>query len=136
MGDIWSAETRAVAMLIYVYAVIAGPILAPIAGAAIVQSYLGWRWTHYLTGIMMTSVLVADVLVIKESYREVILVQKARTLRYKSKDWSLHARHEEREFTLTALTQKYLIRPFQLFITPICFLFVIYGSFVFGIVYL
>lgn len=136
MGDIWTAEKRAIAMLVYSFASIAGPILSPIAGAAFVQSHLGWRWTHYLTGIMMASILLVDTLVIKESYREVILVTKARALRYKLQDWPLHAKHEERDFTLNEFTHKYLIRPFRLFMTPICFLMVLYASFVFGIVYL
>jgi hypothetical protein len=30
-------------------AVVGGPVLGPIVGGAIVQSYLGWRWTEYVS---------------------------------------------------------------------------------------
>lgn len=34
--------------LLLFMAVVGGPILGPIVGGAVVQSYLGWRWTEYV----------------------------------------------------------------------------------------
>ena len=48
LGDIWTAEQRGAAIVGYAMAVVGGPILGPIVGGAVVQSYLGWRWTEYV----------------------------------------------------------------------------------------
>lgn len=61
---------------------------------------------------------------------------KARRLRHETGNWALHAEHEEWDVGLKELAEKYLIRPFQLLMTPICFLVALYASFVYGILYL
>ena len=48
LSDLWSAEQRGVAMVGYAMAVVGGPVLGPIVGGAISQSYLGWRWNEYV----------------------------------------------------------------------------------------
>ena len=48
LGDIWSPTERGIALVFYAFAVISGPVLGPIVGGAIVQSYLRWRWTEYV----------------------------------------------------------------------------------------
>ncbi|KAL3434075.1 major facilitator superfamily domain-containing protein [Aspergillus tetrazonus] len=136
LGDIWSAEERGAAIVGYAMAVVGGPVLGPIVGGAISQSYLGWRWTQYITGIMMMLFLTLDILYIDESYPNTLLVYKARRLRFETGNWALHARHEEWDVTLRELGNKYLIRPFALLATPICFLVALYASFVYGILYL
>ncbi|KAL4752524.1 hypothetical protein BDW72DRAFT_63825 [Aspergillus terricola var. indicus] len=136
LGDIWTAEERGAAIVGYAMAVVGGPVLGPIVGGAISQSYLGWRWTQYITGIMMMLFLTLDVLYIDESYPNTLLVYKARRLRFETGNWALHARHEEWDVTLRELGNKYLIRPFALLATPICFLVALYASFVYGILYL
>lgn len=50
LNDVWTAEQRGPAMVGYAMAVVGGPILGPIVGGAIVESYLGWRWTEYVRG--------------------------------------------------------------------------------------
>ncbi|KAJ5527636.1 hypothetical protein N7513_011795 [Penicillium frequentans] len=136
LGDIWSPEERGAAIVGYAMAVVGGPVLGPIAGGAICQSYLGWRWTQYLTGIMMMFFLAMDLLFVDESYPPVLLVYKARRLRFQTGNWALHARHEEWDVTLKELGNKYMVRPFALLATPICFLVALYASFVYGILYL
>ncbi|KAE8152815.1 major facilitator superfamily domain-containing protein [Aspergillus avenaceus] len=136
LSDIWTAEQRGAAIVGYAMAVVGGPVLGPIVGGAIVQSYLRWRWTEYITGIMMMFFLTMDLLFLDESYPPVLLVYKARRLRFNTGNWALHARHEEWDVTLKELGNKYLIRPFQLLTTPICFLVALYASFVYGILYL
>lgn len=49
LSDIWSPEERGAAIVGYAMAVVGGPVLGPIAGGAIVQSNLGWRWTEYVS---------------------------------------------------------------------------------------
>ncbi|KAJ5118134.1 uncharacterized protein N7515_010357 [Penicillium bovifimosum] len=136
LSDIWTPEERGAAIVGYAMAVVGGPVLGPIAGGAIVQSDLGWRWTEYLTGIMMMFFLLLDLLFVDESYPPILLVYKARRLRFESSNWALHARHEEWDVTIKEIGNKYLVRPFQLLATPICFLVALYASFVYGILYL
>ena len=136
LGDIWSPRQRGAAIVSYAMAVVGGPLLGPIAGGAIVESYLRWRWTEYITGIMMLSILAVDLLILDESFPKVLLVYKARRLRHETGNWALHAKHEEWDVSLKEIGQKFLIRPFQLLTTPICFLVALYASFTYGIVYL
>ncbi|PWY67301.1 MFS multidrug transporter [Aspergillus eucalypticola CBS 122712] len=136
LSDIWTAEQRGAAIVGYAMAVVGGPVLGPIVGGAICQSYLGWRWTEYITGIMMMFFLAMDLIFLDESYPAVLLVYKAQRLRFETGNWALHARHEEWDVTFKELGNKYLIRPFALLSTPICFLVAIYASFVYGILYL
>ena len=110
--------------------------IQPIAGGAIVSSYLRWRWTEYLTGIMMLFFLLLDVLILDETYPPVLLVVKARRLRHETGNWALHARHEEWDVSLKEMANKFLMRPFRLLATPICFLVALYASFCYGILYL
>jgi MFS family permease len=84
---------------------------------------------------MMLFILAIDLLVLDESYPAILLVNKARRLRHESGNWALHARHEEWDVSLRELGQKYMIRPFQMLFTPICFLVALYASFVYGILY-
>lgn len=77
-----------------------------------------------------------DVIFLDESYPPILLVYKARRLRHETGNWALHARHEEWDVSFKELGNKYLIRPFQLLTTPICFFVALYASFVYGILYL
>lgn len=51
LSDIWSPEERGAAIVGYAMAVVGGPVIGPIAGGAICQSYLGWRWTEYVSDV-------------------------------------------------------------------------------------
>lgn len=74
-------------------------------------------------------------LVIDESYAPVLLLRKARQLRYETGNWALHAKHEEWNVSLYEMSRKYLVRPFQLLVNPVCFLMCFYASFVYGLIY-
>ncbi|KAM0806128.1 MFS multidrug transporter [Usnea florida] len=133
--DIWSPEQRGMAMVGYAIAVVGGPTIAPVIGGAITSSHLRWRWTEYLTGILMMAQLVLNVIILDESYGPALLVYKAQRLRHKTGNWALHAKHEEWNVSLKELADKYLVRPIQMFFTPICFLISLYSAFVYGILY-
>ncbi|TGO55610.1 hypothetical protein BCON_0089g00050 [Botryotinia convoluta] len=136
LSDIWAPQSRGTAIVGYAFAVVGGPTMDPIVGGAITSSYLGWRWTEYITGIMQMAVLLLGALVLNETYPDALLVAKARRLRHDTGNWALHARHEERSFSFREMVNKFLMRPFRLLGTPICFLMVSYASFVYGILYL
>jgi len=81
------------------------------------------------------AILFLDTLLLDECYAPALLVKKAQKLRHLSGNYALHAKHEEWNVSLRELGNKYLIRPFQLLVTPICFLVALYASFVYGILY-
>lgn len=137
LGDIFSAEQRGVAMVFYAIAVLGGVPLGPILGGALVQTQgaSGWRWTQYLTGMLMLVFLIFDVIFLEESYAPRLLVAKAVRLRHQTGNYALHASHEEWEPSLKELGNKYFIRPWQILFTPICSLVCIYACFVYGILF-
>ncbi|MCJ1409724.1 hypothetical protein MMC19_003807 [Ptychographa xylographoides] len=135
LGDIWPPEVRATAIVFYAFAVVGGPVLGPIIGGAFIVSGVSWRWTEYLTGILMLVIWTADVFVLDESYPPVLLVYKARRLRIQTGNWALHGKHEEWDVSVKDMIEKFGVRPFQMLMTPICFLIAIYASFVYGILY-
>ncbi|KAJ6087651.1 Major facilitator superfamily domain general substrate transporter [Penicillium canescens] len=103
-------------------ALVGGPVLGPIVGGAIVDSYLGWRWTEYVL------MLALDVIFLDETYPPALLVHKARRLRITTGNRALHAHHKEIDYRFKDLTDKYLFRPFRLLVTPICFFVALYAS--------
>lgn len=136
LADIWSPEHRALAVTIYALTLVSGTVIAPVVGGALVVQDISWRWTEYITGIIMGLVWLLGLIFLDESFPPVLLVYKSRRLRLRSGNWALHAQHEEWDTSLGELASKYLIRPFQLLLTPICFLIALYASFVYGILYL
>jgi len=89
-----------------------------------------------VTGIMMCFFLTLDVLILDETYAPALLVVKARRLRHETGNWALHARHEEWDVGMREIIDKFMMTPFRLLATPICFLVALYASFVYGILYL
>ncbi len=89
-----------------------------------------------VTGILMMAILILDVIILDETYPPALLVNKARRLRHETGNWALHARHEEWDVSLQEMAHKFLMTPFRLLATPICFLVALYASFVYGILYL
>lgn len=137
LGDLFSPAHRGIAMAGYALAVVGGPTVGPIVSAAVVQvPYLGWRWTEYLTGILQAAVLLFAIVFIDETYPPVLLVVKARRLRHDTGNWALHTKFEEWDVSIVELGRKFLVRPFQLLGTPICFLMALYASFCYGILYM
>lgn len=61
---------------------------------------------------------------------------KARRLRHDSGNWALHAKFEEWDVSIVDMARKFLVRPIQLLLTPICFLVALYASFCYGILYM
>lgn len=137
LGDLFAPSERGVAMAGYAMAVVGGPALGPIVSAVVVvEEGYGWRWTEYVAGMLQGVILVVAVVCIEESYPPRLLVDKARRLRVQSGNWALHAEFEEWDVSVAELARKFLVRPVQLLLTPICFLVALYASFCYGILYM
>jgi MFS transporter, DHA1 family, multidrug resistance protein len=112
-------------------------MLGPFIGGFIVTSYLGWRWTAYISSIMGWLSFGLIVLFMRESYPPVVLVAKAAELRRRTKNWGIHAKQEEVEVDLRELVTKNFSRPIRLLFTePVILLITIYMSFIYGLLYL
>lgn len=136
-SDMFNNATRGIAITIFSMAVFTGPLLAPFVGGYIVDSYLGWRWTMYVTAIMGFVSFGLDLVFLEETYPPQILVAKAAELRRRTGNHFIHAKQEEIEVDLRELLEKNFSRPMQLlFKEPIILLLSIYMSFVYGILYL
>ena len=114
-------------------ALFAGPIFGPIVGAFVTESYLGWRWTQWITLIMACFFGILNFFIFPETYPPVLLARRAKRLRHETGNWALHAKHEERQVDLKDIANRYLARPAKMFfMEPILSLLTFYLSFVFG----
>ncbi|KAH8197891.1 hypothetical protein TruAng_007943 [Truncatella angustata] len=136
-SDMFDNATRGAAITIFSMAVFTGPLLAPFVGGYITMSYLGWRWTMYITAIMGWVAFALDFIFLEETYPPVILIEKAAELRRRTKNWGIHAKQEEIEIDFKELIQKNFSRPMRLlFLEPIVTLLSIYMAFIYGLLYL
>ena len=49
LADIWSSQSRAIAVTVYALTLVSGTVIAPIVGGAIEVTNLDWRWTEYVS---------------------------------------------------------------------------------------
>ncbi|PMD31136.1 MFS general substrate transporter [Hyaloscypha variabilis F] len=137
MANLWNDHDRALAVVGYSVAVIGGPTVGPLIGSAITNSYLGWRWTEYITAIIIFSILFLDIFLLPETYAPVLLQRKANHLRYTTRNWALHAPADAEELTLQNIIEKHLALPLLMLTSePIIFCLALYNAFVYGLLYL
>ncbi|KAF2761926.1 major facilitator superfamily [Pseudovirgaria hyperparasitica] len=136
-SDMFDNRTRGIAITVFSMTVFTGPLLAPFIGGFITMSYLGWRWTAYITAIMGFLAFGLNLIFLEETYPPVILVAKAEELRRRTKNWGIHAKQEEIEVDFRELVEKNFSRPMKmLFTEPIVLLLSIYMAFIYGLLYL
>ena len=100
----------------YSFAVVAGPCLGPIVGAAfaIDPDRLGWRYSLYITVLITGLIFVADLLFLSETLAPRLLTEKAQRLRVRTGNFALHSRQEMQELTASAFVEKNLLLPLKL----------------------
>ena len=136
-SDIFGNETRGIAIAFFSALVFVAPFISPIVGAFITQSYLGWRWTQYITGILGALACILDVLFLEETYLKTILRRRAAKIRGETQNFAIHHISEEENAELSGITEKYLLVPLKLLLLePIVFLITTYTAFQYGILYL
>ncbi|OCK82986.1 MFS general substrate transporter [Lepidopterella palustris CBS 459.81] len=137
LTDFWEPVDRGIAVAVFAAATFIGPVAGPVAGGFVTQSYLGWRWTEYLTAIMAFSFGLLGFLVVPESYHPTLLQRRAKKLRHATRNWAIHAKADETQVDLKSIANKYLVRPFiMLALEPILLLVTLYIALIYGIIYL
>ena len=137
LADFWGPVERGFALGLFAGATFIGPVAGPIMGGFITQSYLGWRWTAWITLIMAAFFGPLAFFICSESYAPVLLQRKAAKIRFETKNWTTHAPADENQIDAKAIVNKYLFRPFiMMALEPILVLVTLYMSVIYGILYL
>lgn len=137
LADFWGPIERSVAITVFAGATFVGPVAGPVMGSFITESYLGWRWTAWITLIMGASSGLLGLIVIPETYHPRLLQLRAAKLRYETKNWAFHSRADENKKDVKTMVQTYLFRPIQMLIQePILLLVTLYMALVWGILFL
>ncbi|CAG8104721.1 unnamed protein product [Penicillium olsonii] len=127
---------RGIAMSVFAGATFVGPVAGPIVGGFIVISYLGWRWTEYITAIWAFAFCVIGFFIIPETFEGAILSERAKRRRVETGNWALHARAEEKVVSVQDIMTRYILRPFQMLAQePILLLVTLYIGFIYGFLY-
>jgi DHA1 family multidrug resistance protein-like MFS transporter len=130
-ADMFDNKVRGLAIAVFSATVFMGPLLAPFIGGFITSSYLGWRWTEYISSFMGFASFALLLLFMEETYPPVILINKASELRRRTKNWGIHAKQEEIEVDFKELIVRNVSRPMRiLFTEPIVLLITLYMSFI------
>ncbi|PWY79746.1 MFS multidrug transporter [Aspergillus heteromorphus CBS 117.55] len=137
LADYWDPVDRAVAIAMFASATFVGPVLGPIIGGFLTDSYLGWRWTAWITLIASAAFGLLAFIVVPETYAPVLLQRRAARLRKETGNPDLYALLDRSRPTMGDIVSKYLLRPVKmLFLEPILLLVTLYLSLVYGILYL
>lgn len=135
-ADLYSNQYRGIAIAIFAMAVFVGPFASPFTGGFITMSYLGWRWTMYISAIMGFLAFALLAFFFKETYVPAVLREKAGILRRQTRNWGIHAKQDEVELDFKELITNNFSRPFRMLLTePIVFLVTLYMSFIYGLMY-
>ncbi|KUJ06816.1 MFS general substrate transporter [Mollisia scopiformis] len=135
--DFWDALDRGIATAGFAGATFLGPIAGPIVGEFITKSYLGWRWTAWITLIMAAFFGVIGLFTFPETYAPVLLKRKAEKMRHETKNWAIHAQLDEQPIHLKSLFEKYFSKPWiMLAQEPILMAMTLHSSLVYSILYL
>lgn len=138
MADMFNAKQRGKAMTIFAMVLFGGPMIAPICGGFTVKNpRLHWRFTSYFSGMVGVLALFAMLFVLDETHHGLILSRKAEVLRRRTKNWGIHAAHDQVSLSIKEIVEKNITRPIlMLFTEPILFLVTLYNAFIYGLLYL
>jgi len=137
LGDLWPAESRAAALVLYASCIVMGSTTAPVFGALLdITGSYGWRWTCWLSGLLQMVIPAINYLLLSESYGPVLEKNKARDLRIRTKIWEFHADIDGWKLTAQEFVRFHCMRPILMFLTPVLCLLIIYTSFIYGLLFL
>lgn len=114
LTDIWpTAVSRGIGMDVFVATAFIGPVIGPIAGNFITYSYLGWRWTMWITAIFAYAFGIFAFFALPETYAPVLLKAKAERVRHETQNWAVHSKLDEDRTDFVSFAKAYLIRPWS-----------------------
>lgn len=136
-ADLFTVTQRGKAVSAVIFCLVCGPMVAPVVGAFISNSFLRWRWTQYITGIMGALGICLMVFVFEETYPQLVLKTKASRIRKATGNWAVSAPIESMELDTQEILHRTVLKPFRMMmVEPILLLISIYQGFVYAILYL
>ncbi len=132
ISDIWDAKTRGKAMAIFTVAPFAGPALGPTVAGYISVAGVSWRWLFWVLTMFVSTFLsvyawilkyfqagacwIVIVVGVPETYKPILLIQKAKKMRKETGDNNYYAPMERETKTLTQQIENVLARPFKILV--------------------
>ncbi|KAK6435623.1 hypothetical protein LTR95_008189 [Oleoguttula sp. CCFEE 5521] len=136
LGDMYEPKARGIAVSFYALAVVGGPTIGPVIGAALTET-LSWRWTQYIQAMFGFSATALSLFCMPELYAPVLLSRKAKSLRKTTGESRYYHPHESQSFSVRSIITKHLELPLKmLFTEPMVTAIALYASFVYGLLYL
>ncbi|KAJ0420259.1 major facilitator superfamily domain-containing protein [Aspergillus carlsbadensis] len=136
LAEVWSVETRAIAIGLSATSMNLGSSVGPIAGSFILDRY-GWRWIGWVTLLTYVAVGLLTPFTVWESSRKRILELQAAKIRKETGDDRYYAPSEKNRLTLGTLVQRYGKMPVQMMAQePILIVITLYLTLVYGTLYL
>ncbi|KAN0061677.1 hypothetical protein ACQY0O_005668 [Thecaphora frezii] len=139
IADLWDPVGRGFAMAVFSASVFFGPVLGPIIGSFVTQSFLGWRWVFWLMMIFAGAVWLLTLVLLPETFAPVLLVRKAKRLRRLDPvaNANLYAPHERTDWSLGGVVHRTVYRPFQILVQETMLVAItVYLSVVYGLLYM
>ena len=135
IADMVEQEHRGAAMAVFSIGPLLGPIIGPVAGSFLADAE-GWRWDFWLLVIIASVLAVVMVFTMKETYAPVILHRKVERLRKETGNPLLRSKLDV-GLSPGDYFKRGIVRPFKmLLLSPICIVFALYISVVYGYLYL
>ncbi|KAF9883758.1 hypothetical protein FE257_002824 [Aspergillus nanangensis] len=133
-ADLFAPAERGAAVVVFCLAVFIGALTAPLMGGFIVlNASLTWRWTAYMPGILGGCVLILLTITLPETYSPVILARHADRLRRENGG----GRPSSNGVSILDLYRTHALVPLRMLaLDPIVLAMCVFGSFVYGLLYL
>ncbi|KAF8922707.1 major facilitator superfamily domain-containing protein [Mucidula mucida] len=137
ISDMWNARDRGKALAFFVIAPFAVPAIGPTVSGFISVRGADWRWLFWTLAIFAGVCWLLILIVIPETYKPILLVEKARRLRKETGDTRYYAPMERNKKTISQQIENVLGRPFKMLARePMLIATTVYMSFVYGCLYL
>lgn len=136
ISDMFEANQRGTASILFSAAPSMGPILGPIVGGFVGQT-VGWKWIMGVTSLFTGTFWIAGMICVPETYAPVILKVRAAALSKQTGKCYISILDVDNHKTPGQLFKIAIYRPLTLlFFEPICLLLSIYMAIVYGTLYL
>ncbi|KAK0641161.1 major facilitator superfamily domain-containing protein [Cercophora newfieldiana] len=136
VGDMFIRDEMQLPMAIFTLAPFIGPSTGPLIGG-LVNSFLSWRWTHYILLIESAVLIVSLYFFVPETYHPVLLSRRAAHLRLTTSDPRYLAPTDKTTRSVLTTISTALLRPFQILLfEPMALLLDIYSAILLGLLYL
>ncbi|KAB8235352.1 MFS transporter [Aspergillus alliaceus] len=134
VADMMPMERRGTAMTIWTVGPLLGFVIGPIFGGYMVQN-IGWRWTVWLEAILGGIIVIASLVLLRETYAPTILRRKAISLQKTTGHY--YRTKFDSEQTAGQMLVASLTRPIKfLFLSPIVMIVSLYSAVTYSYMYI